>query len=540
MSVVLDHVPFNWKNPDYQAVFAQRAQFLQDIRSKKVSLAKLKLYYKDHPGDFINDFGMTVDPRNPERGLPSIVPFILFPRQREWVDYVVRKWRASEPGITKKSRDMGISWLSTSLACTMSMFYDDLAIGFGSATEIKIDRLGDPDCLFYKARMFMENIPVEFKGDWDVDKHAPYMRLKFPGTGSSITGEAGDNIGRGGRKSIYFVDEAAHLERPKIVDASLSATTNCRQDLSSVNGTANSFYEKCISGHIEVFDFHWRDDPRKDQAWYDKKVIELGDPVVVAQEIDMDFSAAVEGVLIPSAWAQAAVDAHIKLGIDTTGVRRGALDVADQGKDKNAFGARNGCVVTYVETWTGKLSDIYATTEHAFVLCDVHELEGFDADADGLGAGVRGDARKLNEARKAQKSRTLDVGQFRGSGGVLDPEREMVPGRKNKDFFQNYKAQSWWSLARRFEQTYRAVNGLPHDQNAILSISSKIKDLTRLMAELSQPTWGTTGTGKVQIDKAPEGAASPNMADMINILYAPRRPAMKITSAALNRIRNRR
>lgn len=538
-AVITEPLPFDWRNPDYQAIFAQRAQFLQDIRTGKVKLAKLKAYYKEHPADFINDFGMTVDPRNPERGLPSVIPFILFPRQREWVDFVMRKWKSSAPGITKKSRDMGISWLATSLASTLCLFYKDLAIGFGSATEIKIDRLGDPDCLFYKARAFMENIPEEFKDDWDSDKHAPYMRLKFPGTGSTITGEAGDNIGRGGRKSIYFVDEAAHLERPKIVDASLSNTTNCRQDLSSVNGTTNTFYEKCISGNIEVFEFHWRQDPRKDQAWYDKKVLELNDPVVVAQEIDMDFSAAVEGVLIPSAWVQAAIDAHLKLGIDTTGVQRGALDVADQGKDKNCFGSRKGCVLTFAKTWTGKLSDIYATTEHAFTLCDIHALEGFDADADGLGAGVRGDARKINEDRKAKKIRTLEVGQFRGSGGVLDPEREMVPGRKNKDFFQNYKAQSYWSLSRRFEQTYRAVNGLPHNRDLVLSISSEVKDLNRLCAELSQPTWSTTGTGKVQIDKAPDGAPSPNMADMVNILYAPRRPPMRISTGALNRIRGR-
>jgi hypothetical protein len=34
---------------------------------------------------------------------------------------------------------------------------------------------------------------------------------------------------------------------------------------------------------------------------------------VLAQEVDIDYAASVEGVLIPSAWVQAAVDAHIKL-----------------------------------------------------------------------------------------------------------------------------------------------------------------------------------------------------------------------------------
>jgi hypothetical protein len=39
---------------------------------------------------------------------------------------------------------------------------------------------------------------------------------------------------------------------------------------------------------------------------------------------------------------QAAVDAHIKLGIQPTGQRLGAMDIADEGKDKNSFSARYG------------------------------------------------------------------------------------------------------------------------------------------------------------------------------------------------------
>ncbi len=39
-----------------------------------------------------------------------------------------------------------------------------------------------------------------------------------------------------------------------------------------------------MSGKVPVFVFDWRDDPRKDQAWYDKQRINL-DPVVLAQEV---------------------------------------------------------------------------------------------------------------------------------------------------------------------------------------------------------------------------------------------------------------
>ena len=56
----------------------------------------------------------------------------------------------------------------------------------------------------------------------DAEEHAPHMRLVFPDTGALISGEAGDNIGRGNTTSLYFVDEAAFLEHPVMVEASLS------------------------------------------------------------------------------------------------------------------------------------------------------------------------------------------------------------------------------------------------------------------------------------------------------------------------------
>ena len=187
-----------------------------------------------------------------------------------------------------------------SLACTLCLFYYGVVIGFGSRKEEYVDKIGEPRSLFYKGRLFMRCLPPEFRGGWNEKKHAPHMRILFPDTGSHIGGEAGANIGRGDRTSIYFVDEAAHLEHPEAIEASLSSTTNCRQDISSVNGLDNPFAFKRHSGKIKVFTFHWRDDPRKDKAWHDKKAAEL-DPVTLAQEIDIDYAASVENVVIP--WA---------------------------------------------------------------------------------------------------------------------------------------------------------------------------------------------------------------------------------------------
>lgn len=531
---------FDWKNPDYPAIFQRRLDALGRVRANPSCLPALQTYYRDNPARFICDWGITLNAKNVERGLPSFVPFILYPRQIEWVNWVVSQWRDHKPGITEKTRQMGFSWLSMALACTLCLFHPGMVIGVGSRKQEYIDVLGDPKSLIQKCREFMSALPVEFRGGWNVKEHAPHMRMMFPESGSILTGEAGENIGRGNTTSLYFVDEAAFLERPLLVDAALSQTTNCRIDISTPNGMANPFAQKRHSGKIDVFSFHWRDDPTKDDKWYQDQVEFLA-PVVVAQEIDINYSASVEGILIPAIWVQAAIDAHVKLQFKPSGARSAALDVADQGIDTNAFCGAQGVVITDVVEWSGAESDIYRTTLKAFELCDLKDYPTLRYDADGLGAGVRGDARIINQARQASRNREVNVEAFRGSAGVFEPEREDVKGRKNEDFFANCKAQSWWALRSRFQRTYRAIQeGVVAAHDDLISLPSGLPSLSKLMVELSQPTYSVNNAGKIVIDKQPDGAKSPNLADAVMIRFAVvRRPAMRITAEDVARMRSR-
>lgn len=533
---------FDFRNPDYNAVFAERVERLQRIRADQSGelLRMLRAYYREHPWQFIDDWGCTFDPRLVERGLPAVVPFRLFPKQIEWVQWVVRHWRSQEPGLTEKSRDMGVSWLSIATSCTLCLFFEGMAIGFGSRKEEYVDKLGSPKSLFWKGREFMKLLPPEFRPGWSL-ADAPHMRIAFPHTGSVITGEAGDNIGRGDRSSIYFVDESPFLERPQLVEASLSQTTNCRIDVGTPNGMANPFAQKRHDPKWanRIFIFDWRDDPRKDEAWYDKQVRDL-DPVTLAQEVDRNYSASVVGIVIPNPWVQACVDLHVKLGFEPRGERRGALDVADEGIDLNAFCAAQGVLVENVSAWSGKGDDIFGTTSQAFAMCDVLRLPGFEYDADGLGAGVRGDARVLNEKR----AHPLDVQPFRGSGAVVDPEKPIpdaaprnekkLPGevvRLNADYFANAKAQAWFSLRARFQRGFRALAmhkagedwRAAYDPDDLISLNSKMAELANVTSQLSQATYKQSTAGKMLIDKTPDGARSPNHADAIVIRYAPRK-----------------
>lgn len=509
---------FDWKRPDYAPIFSERSIRLKRLRENPALLPALKSHYRDNIAQFITDWGCTFDPRNPERDLPSITPFILFPKQVEFVEWFLALWKSGKSGMVEKSRDAGVSWLSIATACSICIFNEGVVGGFGSRKEEYVDKIGSPHSLFDKARTFMRLLPAEFVGEWD----APHMRVLFHGTGSSITGESGDGIGRGARTSFYFVDEAAFLERPHLVEASLSQTTNCRIDVSTPNGIGNPFAEKRREGEIPVFTFHWRDDPRKGDEWYEEQKAKL-DPITLAQEVDINYSASVEGVLIPSEWVQAAINADEKLMIVPSGIRKGALDVADEGRDENAFAGRHGFSLEFIEAWKGVGSDILATTEKAFLFCDERKYKSFDYDADGLGVGVRGDARMINERRDTQKLQQVAVGAFQGSGAVFRPDALDASGRCNKDMFANRKAQGWWELRRRFQATYRAVveRVAPECEDDLISINGRLKNLGAVCMELSQPTYSINGAGKILVDKRPNGTKSPNYADAVMMVFAP-------------------
>ncbi len=64
---------FDFKNPDYAVVFRRRFELIRKIRQDPALVPVLKAYYKSHPWQFVEDFGMTYDPRNIERGLPATI-----------------------------------------------------------------------------------------------------------------------------------------------------------------------------------------------------------------------------------------------------------------------------------------------------------------------------------------------------------------------------------------------------------------------------------------------------------------------------------
>lgn len=497
---------FDFKNPDYVPIIRMRVKRLMGIREKRDKyLPALYKYYAEHPIDFIEDWMWTYDPRV----TPAWRPFILWQKQKEYIEWLMERNESKTDGIVEKSRDAGATWLSMAFSIWMWRFHQT-KIGFGSRKEALVDRLGDPDSIFEKGRLILDRLPPEFLPvGYERDLHSTHMKFINPENGSTITGEAGDNIGRGGRSTMYFKDESAYYERPMKIESALSQNSDVKIDISTPNGIGNVYYQKRMSKKLSLFIFDWRDDPRKDEAWY-KDQVDKNDPIIVSQEIDRDYGGSVEGIVIPSRWVQSAIG----LVLPKSGIKRAGLDVADEGADKNALAIAHGSVLELIEAWhKGNTTE---TTRKAVGTCRLQDCFNLRYDKIGVGAGVKGEL--LSNQLKYHDIRSSAI----CSGSSPVPGYYEDSGKKNEDMFLNLRSQMWWILRRRFEKTFEHVSGIKeHSPDDMISIPNDHE----LIAELSQVKYKFSGNGKIQIESKESmhkrGVKSPNKADAVTYCFAP-------------------
>ncbi|WP_354474565.1 PBSX family phage terminase large subunit [Pantoea sp. UYEF8] len=242
--------------------------------------------------------------------------------------------------------------------------------------------------------------------------------------------------------------------------------------------------------------------------------------------------------IIKPSWVAAAVDAHKLLGFDIAGEKRVGFDVADEGEDSNAITLRHGSVAIDVMEWDR--GDVIESSNRVNLYAEQQQADEIIYDSIGVGAGVKAQLGRIAK---------VNIQGFNAGGAVLYPESEYISGKKNKDMFSNIKAQAWWHVRDRFYKTWRCVEARKADPDCILeykpdeliSLSSDIKKLEYLKAELSRPWVDYDGNGKVKVeskkDMKKRGIPSPNMADSLIMAFAPliRKP-MVIDASQLRRI----
>ena len=532
-----------WPPANYNAIFADRHDEILRIENDPVLIQGIKSFYSN-PNNiipFIEEQGVTIDPRNSTSTKPVTMPFVLFDRQKEFVQFIMACLQDQECGLTEKSRDMGATWLAVAISVWIWLYMPGASVGWGSRKEMLVDRLGDLDSIFEKIRRYIDMLPDYLLPEgFELKKHAGHLKVINPENGASITGEAGDEIGRGGRKTIYFKDESSFYEHPESIEGALGDNTRVQIDISSVNNTATIFNRRRKQGQlwtpekefdpgiVRVFIFDWRDHPLKTQDWYDirkAKYQREGLVHIFSREVDRDASASTENILIPAIWVNAAIDAHKRFDEWTDdGMAIAGLDVADDGGDQNSFVKKKANIIRYVETW--EKGDPGETTRKTVALARIKHCWEIQYDCIGVGSGVKSEANRLTDEGVIKKNE-LSFIKWDAGAAVLDPDEEIFEDDEeqcplNKDFFENLNAQAGWNLRWRFERTYEAVvKGIKHDINDLISIDSSLDELEELKEELSQPTYKHNSRGKTMINKKPEGAKSPNRFDAVKQVFWP-------------------
>ncbi len=456
------------------------------------------------PVHFVHHWCWTYDPRE---ATDRTLPFDLFRKQEELLRWLSDRERLQEEGVVEKSREVGVTWICCAYAVHGWLFRSGWSAGFGSLKKEEVDAIGDLDTILEKCRFLLDRLPPWLlPRGYRRDRHALYCRIINPDTGASITGEGGDEIGRGGRKSVFFLDEAARVAHPDRVDMALSYTTRVRIDVSTPAGPGNPFARRRFSGKHPVFTFHWRDDPRKSEEWYQEQKAKK-DPVTIAQELDLDYTASVEGICIPAAWVRAAVGLALPAGQQTVA----GLDVGGEGSAKSVLIARAGPVVRPPAAW-GRCN----TTETAWRARDAAARLGATVvcyDAGGVGAGVKG---TWDTAETPLPFEALPV-QFGES-----PSDDAWPDRPtSREKFLNLRAEMWWKLRERFERAYEfREKGRRHPPESMISLPA---DCPELVAELSLPLVERTEKGKIKLESKDHmrarGVKSPDYADALALAF---------------------
>ena len=228
-----------------------------------------------------------------------------------------------------------------------------------------------------------------------------------------------------------------------------------------------------------------------------------------------------EDVFMKRSWLQSCIDAHKKLNIEVTGEKVTGYDVADGGKDLNAYINKHGILITKAHQWKAKEDELFNSSQKVR-----DEAIRFGSrvvyDSVGLGAGTGSNIKRLN----LLDTFNVNYESFKSGGAVVNKEHEYQEKVLNKDYFKNIKAQAWKIVGDRVLKTHNAVTkGADYEEDEIISISSDLDYIENLLTELSTPKKVYDMTKKLMVepkkDLEKRGIPSPNLADAFIMCFVP-------------------
>lgn len=274
---------------------------------------------------FIYYFVCTFDPRMQAK--EKVMEMVLYPYQITFIKWLCGHIDACLGTIEKrnllleKSRDMGASWLVIIVIIWYWLFHDGSFL-FGSRKEEEVDKHGDMDTPFEKARFILRTIagqaPWLLPEGFDLKTHATYLLLRKPNSeGGQITGEsANPEFSRGGRNIMNIFDEMPVWGNDDSAWTAASQSCSIRLGIGTPKGPFGTFANLANpkpgkeAERVHKFRMHWTLHPikaaglRKDHEgkptspWYEEQKATMT-PEAVAAELDINYTGSVKGLVFP-------------------------------------------------------------------------------------------------------------------------------------------------------------------------------------------------------------------------------------------------
>ena len=224
--------------------------------------------------------------------------------------------------------------------------------------------------------------------------------------------------------------------------------------------------------------------------------------------------------IIPPKWVRACVDIHKLIGLEIDGDKRMGFDVSGGGTDPNANLMMHGQVVTFASEFRqgDPVSAAYDTWSNVLE----HGARVLSFDVIGIGSGTEQTLAGPQFEHEKLGTGKIKIVAFNAGGAIEQPDAiDKMHNKRNKELYSNLKAQRWWWLRYRCQQSWLASQGMEYDRDAVLSISSETIDketIEKLIFEMSTPQREYLGS-KLRVEPKDKlksrGIASHNLADAL-------------------------
>lgn len=292
----------------------------------------------------------TYDPRVS----PAWMPLQPWPKQAEYLRWLALRLRGGGPSTVVKPRDVGASWLNAAFGVWCLLYLPGSSVGYSSRKLMYVDS-GSPDSTFGKVRAILDRLPGWMRPQITQQTRTPAPLIRVA-NGAELKGEGGDNVGRGGRSGLYFVDEFAYYDRQLAVESAVAEAARVVVYCSTYGAPTDRFRRLTETEGVPCFRFAWTDDPRRGEGWLEAKR-RVTDDVHFRRDILCDPDASLSGQVFRPEW----LDACFAADFQPTGMMELGYDPAGDGSSRPMVAWRRGPCVVRLDEARGAHDEARAT-----------------------------------------------------------------------------------------------------------------------------------------------------------------------------------